>query len=139
MNTLKIKEPVNFRKNIVAKLNVILNDDKKSINMEKAIYNFTFKEGKIQKIINKWDNKQFVTLYISKLWTIFNNLKNPTILKQLNDGHYIFPDSYSDLGKIWFDINMKKLTKELFRFWLPSDPRWKTTKIKNPYKRWYKI
>ena len=32
-------------------------------------------------------------------------------LKQLNDGHYIFPDSYSDLGKIWFDINLKKLTK----------------------------
>lgn len=30
-------------------------------------------------------------------------------LKQLNDGHYIFPDSYSDLGKIWYDINMKKL------------------------------
>ena len=58
MNTLKINEPVNFRKNIVAKLNVILNDDKKSINMEKAIYNFTIKEGKIQKIINKWDNKQ---------------------------------------------------------------------------------
>jgi len=92
MNTLKIKEPVNFRKNIVAKLNVILNDDKKSINMEKAIYNFTIKEGKIQKIINKWDNKQFVTLYISKLWTIFNNLKNPTILKQLNDGE-ILPQS----------------------------------------------
>ena len=30
-------------------------------------------------------------------------------LKQLNDGHYIFPDSYSDLGKIWYEINMKKL------------------------------
>ncbi|MDC3085085.1 hypothetical protein OA439_04335 [Gammaproteobacteria bacterium] len=30
-------------------------------------------------------------------------------LKQLNDGHYIFPDSYSDLGKVWFDINMRKL------------------------------
>ena len=30
-------------------------------------------------------------------------------LKQLNDDHYIFPDSYSDLGKIWYDINMKKL------------------------------
>ena len=30
-------------------------------------------------------------------------------LKQLSDGHYIFPDSYSNLGKIWFDINMRKL------------------------------
>ena len=35
-------------------------------------------------------------------------LKNVLHLKkQLNDGHYIFPDSYSDLGKIWYDINMK--------------------------------
>jgi transcription elongation factor S-II len=117
MNTLKIKEPVNFRKNIVAKLNVILNDDKKSINMEKAIYNFTIKEGKIQKIINKWDNKQFVTLYISKLWTIFNNLKNPTILKQLNDGE-ILPQtlpfmSHQEMNSDrWKDLIERKIKRD---------------------------
>lgn len=117
MNTLKINEPVNFRKNIVAKLNVILNDDKKSINMEKAIYNFTIKEGKIQKIINKWDNKQFVTLYISKLWTIFNNLKNPTILKQLNDGE-ILPQtlpfmSHQEMNSDrWKDLIERKIKRD---------------------------
>ena len=117
MNTLKINEPVNFRKNIVAKLNVILNDDKKSINMEKAIYNFTIKEGKIQKIINKWDNKQFVTLYISKLWTIFNNLKNPTILKQINDGE-ILPQtlpfmSHQEMNSDrWKDLIERKIKRD---------------------------
>ncbi len=32
-------------------------------------------------------------------------------LKQINDQHYIFPDGYKDLGKIWNKSNITKLDK----------------------------
>ena len=48
--------------------------------------------------------------YEYKINTVLQEIAERILhLKQLNDGHYIFPDSYSDLGKIWYDINMKKL------------------------------
>ena len=76
---VSIKQPSDFRKNIVDKLNLFLGSHEFSVNMEKAIYNFSIKEGKSRKIIKKWDNKYFVNIYMSKLWTIFCNLKNEEI------------------------------------------------------------
>jgi hypothetical protein len=39
---LKIKNPEKFRNNVMIKINKLLNDEKKSLNVEKSIFNFDF-------------------------------------------------------------------------------------------------
>jgi transcription elongation factor S-II len=89
MNSLTIKSPTQFRKNIINKFNAIIEDETKCINLEKGIYNSCIKEGKSRKIINKWENKQFETLYVSKLWTVMTNLKNPELVQQIKNNEIL--------------------------------------------------
>ena len=89
MNSLTIKSPTQFRKNIINKLNAIIEDETKCINLEKGICNSCIKEGKSRKIINKWENKQFETLYVSKLWTVMTNLKNPELVQQIKNNEIL--------------------------------------------------
>ena len=53
MSTPKINTPITFRENIVKKLNNKINDDKKSINLEKAIFNYSLKEADNNKVFKK--------------------------------------------------------------------------------------
>jgi transcription elongation factor S-II len=82
----KIENHILFRKNIVKKLNDILQNDKHSLNLEKGIYNYSLKEATRRKVIKKWDNPYFVQIYIDHLRSIFLNLKNDDILSQIKDG-----------------------------------------------------
>jgi transcription elongation factor S-II len=74
-----------FRVNIRNKLfeRIGEQNEKISINLEKAIFNYAIKEATQKKIIKKWENPYFKQLYIDRLRTIINNLKNPDILQQL--------------------------------------------------------
>ena len=78
-----VKSPQNFRKNVRTKINIILKQPVKSTNLEIGVYNFAIKEANTRKVVKKWDNDHFVQLYVDRLRTIYNNIKNPTILKQL--------------------------------------------------------
>lgn len=82
-----ITNPETFRKNVVLKLNEIINDESKSVNIEKTIYNFSIKEATNMKVVKKWDNNYFVIIYKNRLRSIFNNLKNNKLFlgKVLND------------------------------------------------------
>ena len=51
----KISNPESFRKNIVDKIGEILEDEKKSINLEKGVFNYALKEANNRKIIKKWE------------------------------------------------------------------------------------
>jgi transcription elongation factor S-II len=84
----KIDKPDQFRQNVRAKLDTIVNvsDHKISINLEKAIYNYTIKEATQRKILKKWDNSLFAQIYIDRLRTIYINLKNTALLEQLRSG-----------------------------------------------------
>jgi transcription elongation factor S-II len=82
----KIQDPDKFRKNIINKLFVIIDDEKKCINLEKGIYNYTIKEANNRKIIKKWCNTHFVQIYTDRLRGIFINLKNHELLNQLKHG-----------------------------------------------------
>ena len=120
MNVL-IKHPEQFRKNIVDKLNIFLGSEISSINMEKAIYNFSIKEGINRKIIKKWDSKYFVNIYMSKLWTIFCNLKNEEIISQLKTGeilpqHFPFMSHQEMNPKQWKELIDKKIKMDESRF-----------------------
>jgi transcription elongation factor S-II len=74
--------PDQFRKNIVVKLQILLemnNEEDYEIhatNIEKSVFNYAIKEANTKKIIKKWDNRQFLQLYIDKLRSVYINLKN---------------------------------------------------------------
>lgn len=78
-----ITDPASFRNNIRNKLNTILCDEKTSINLEKGVFNFAIKEASSRKIVKKWENKQFVQLYIDRMRSVYINLKNEILLHQL--------------------------------------------------------
>ena len=78
-----IENPKEFRSNIRNKIEKILLDNTKSINLEIGIYNYALKEATSQKILKKWDNVYFVLLYLDRLRSIYINLKNDKLLNQI--------------------------------------------------------
>ena len=84
---LKIKNPEKFRNNVIIQINYLLNDEKKSLNVEKSIFNFSIKEATNMKIVKKWDNEYFVLIYFNRFKSIFINLKkkNGLLEKIINE------------------------------------------------------
>jgi DNA-directed RNA polymerase subunit M/transcription elongation factor TFIIS len=84
---LKIKNPEKFRNNVIIQINHLLNDEKKSLNVEKSIFNFSIKEATNMKIVKKWDNEYFVLIYFNRFKSIFINLKkkNGLLEKIINE------------------------------------------------------
>jgi DNA-directed RNA polymerase subunit M/transcription elongation factor TFIIS len=85
MSLRKVDNPDTFRVNIRNKLCTILDDEKSSINLEKGIFNYALKEAEFKKTIRKWDNKQFVQIYLDRLRSITINLKG-AVLEHIKDG-----------------------------------------------------
>ena len=83
MSSRKIANPEQFRLNIRGKLNLILENEKHSSNLEKGIFNYSLKEATNRKVVKKWDNQYFVQIYLDRLRSIYINLKNPEILEQI--------------------------------------------------------
>lgn len=77
-----------FRENIQTKISGILDipDDSISINLEKGVFNYALKEATRKKIVKKWENPQFTSIYIDRLRSIYMNLKNDVFLKQIRSG-----------------------------------------------------
>jgi transcription elongation factor S-II len=86
-----------FRKNIRDRLNKHLDNPVKSINLEVGVFNFALKEANSRKVLKKWDNTHFVQLYIDRLRTIYINLKNPVILKQVKE-NVITSQAFSEMS-----------------------------------------
>ena len=86
MTSRKIANPEQFRLNIRGKLNLILENEKNSSNLEKGIFNYALKEATNRKVVKKWDNQYFVQIYLDRLRSIYINLKNTEILEQIKNG-----------------------------------------------------
>ena len=85
---LKIS-PEEFRNNITQTFVKDGFDEKKSKNLEKGIYNFTINLCKEKRIIRKWENKKFLTIYTNKYKTVILNIsknKNKKIWKKIMKG-----------------------------------------------------
>lgn len=83
MTSRKIANPEQFRLNIRGKLDLILENEKHSSNLEKGIFNYALKEATNRKVVKKWDNQYFVQIYLDRLRSIYLNLKNTEILDQI--------------------------------------------------------
>ena len=80
-----ISKPDVFRINLRNKINEIIEDENKSVNLEKGVFNYAIKEANNKKLIKKWDNPSFVQVYLDHLRTIYINLKNPNIVQQIKN------------------------------------------------------
>ena len=104
-----------LRNKYVIFLNKELNNEKKSRQIEKSIYNNIIKYTKKNNIKRKWKNIHFKSLYISRIRSIYSNIKEDSYLKNkhfkkkiLNDeidlkeianlsNYDIFPENWKDL------------------------------------------
>ena len=57
-----INNPKEFREQLRKKINLFIKNKNRSINLEKAVFNYTIQQAKQRKIVRKWDNKYFVQL-----------------------------------------------------------------------------
>jgi len=74
-----------FRKDITKKLDNIINNEKLSTELESSILDYARKEANQLKIIIRWDNVEFIQLYIDRLRSIYHNLKNEKLLTDLKN------------------------------------------------------
>jgi transcription elongation factor S-II len=82
----KIQNQDEFRDNVRLQLNKMIDNDVKSKNIERGIYNFALKECSDRKVVKKWDNPYFTQLYLDRLRTIIINLKNIELLENVKNG-----------------------------------------------------
>ena len=90
-----ITNPDQFRENIRGKLLSLLNGndpvvirmtdvtDKTAQNIEISIFNYAIKEAGSRKIVKKWDNSQFVQVYVDRLRSVYTNLKDPQFVHMI--------------------------------------------------------
>lgn len=86
MNIKEVNNPKKFRENIKNHIFEKIQDDNKSINIEKSIYNYSVLKSTKLKLIKKWNNHYFVLIYINKFKIIFHNLKNQEIIEKIKNG-----------------------------------------------------
>tara|TARA_Y100000389_G_scaffold201441_1_gene244179 strand:+ start:831 stop:1337 length:507 start_codon:yes stop_codon:yes gene_type:complete len=116
-----IKDPIRFRNNITHELDKIITDKKISLNMEKAVFNYCINECKKKKIIKKWQNPQFVLVYIDHLRTVFNNIKQEELLKKLKNNsvtpHIISFMTHQELKPTrWQKLIAEKIKKDKSKY-----------------------
>lgn len=134
---MQITNPDMFRNNIIQKINVFIENEVKSKNIEKSIYNYSIQESKRRKLVCKWDNKFFVTIYINKfksLWFNMNSkthIKNNALVELIKSGDIpskdvafmthqeLFPEKWKDLieakikrDKHKFEVDKRGATSE---------------------------
>ena len=76
-----ITNPEVFRGKMRKVFEGIIGEEKKSIHLEQAIFNYTIEESK--KIVKKWDNPKFVLIYLDRLRTIYYNLKTNKNIQEM--------------------------------------------------------
>ena len=116
-----------IRDSCVQKINVLLDNNSLSRNIEKNIYNITINYSKEHNINRKWDNKTFYNLYFSKIRSIYSNLnkdsyiKNNYLLDKVKSGD-IKPDDISKLSVYeihpdnWKEIIDAKIKRDKMKY-----------------------
>ena len=73
-----------FRNKIVEKFDSLIYDKCKTRTIEKSIYNYIIKLSKSKNIERSWNNDIFRNLYLSKVRSIFSNLKSDSYIQNKN-------------------------------------------------------
>lgn len=110
-----------FRKNICDRFTNIIGNNITAINLEKGVFNYSLKEATSRKLIKKWENPDFVQVYLDRLRTIYINLKNKDILALLQSKELI-PQSFASMThqemnpKRWKELLEQKMKRDANKF-----------------------
>ena len=88
INTRRFLEPEKFRENVTKKLIAILESNSKGVNLEKGIYNCSLEIADKKNVVKKWENSNFVNIYIQKLRNVYINLKNKELLERAKSSNF---------------------------------------------------
>jgi DNA-directed RNA polymerase subunit M/transcription elongation factor TFIIS len=110
-----------FRKNICDKFTNIIGNNITAINLEKGVFNYSLKEATTRKLIKKWENPDFVQVYLDRLRTIYINLKNNDILALLQSKE-LLPQSFASMThqemnpNRWNELLEQKMKRDANKF-----------------------
>lgn len=110
-----------FRKNICDRFTNIIGNNITAINLEKGVFNYSLKEATSRKLIKKWENPDFVQVYLDRLRTIYINLKNKDILALLQSKE-LLPQSFASMThqemnpKRWKELLEQKMKRDANKF-----------------------
>lgn len=116
-----IKNAETFRKNICDKFTNIIGNNITAINLEKGVFNYSLKEATSRKLIKKWENPDFVQVYLDRLRTIYINLKNKDILVLLQSKE-LLPQSFASMThqemnpNRWNELLEQKMKRDANKF-----------------------
>ena len=118
---LKVEKPDEFRNNIKLKLNEFCNNEKKSTNLEKGLYNYAINEAKNRKIVKKWDNPYFTQIYTDRVKTVMINLRKSkqlldNLLKSAKPHEFAFMTHQEMNSEKWQDIINNKMKRDKSKY-----------------------
>ena len=118
----KISNSVVFRDNIRKKIHPILDlDVSDATNLEIGIFNYAIKEASRKKIVKKWENPHFVSIYIDRLRSIYMNLKNEHLKNLIRNGEVepkqlAFMTHQEFNPDHWRDLIEKKMKRDASKY-----------------------
>ena len=111
-----------FRTSIVKLLDKEIKNKTISLKIEKGIYNYVIKTSRVKHIKRYWGNNTFKDFYLTKVRSIYSNIKKDSYIKNSNfleriksddinpeeicflDVYEIFPENWKEL----IDLKMKR-------------------------------
>jgi transcription elongation factor S-II len=123
---------VNIRNSSCALLNKTLSNVKISRQIEKSIYNSTIQYSSENNIKSSWENNIFKSLYISRIRSIYSNLKDDSYLQNKNFKIKILENkidpkiistltNYDIFPEVWEELIMKLAEKDKRKYELKPE------------------
>ena len=112
-----ISNPTSFMNKMAKQFSVMFPEEKDYINIEKAIFNYAIKESRQRKVIKKWENSSFVSIYISRFRSILTNLKNNKLIELIQANEITIQElenitHYEMNPPKWKELIEKKIIRE---------------------------
>ena len=116
-----VSNPNKFRANLKEKLNIVVEDENITSNVETSIFNYAVDESDRRKLIKKWDNPRFVEIYLNRFRSIYINLKNTAFLEQIKNkeitGKTLERLTHYEMDpERWSELIDKKIKREASKF-----------------------
>ena len=103
-----VTDPTLLRRKMKVQLNHIIQEERKSDNVEIGVYNYTIRQACAKKIIRKWTNPLFVEIYLNKMRTLLFNITHE-LVHSLPQAHLCAFMTHQELNPAkWSDMIQKK-------------------------------
>ncbi len=121
-----------FRASTVELIDKELNNNNISRNIEKSIYNYSIQLASKKGIKRKWTNKVFKNLYVSKIRSIYSNLKEDSYIQnkefknriltgEINPNEIAEVSIYDIFPNVWKDLIDEKIKKDKLKYELKPE------------------